>query len=956
MKTLYTLLLCIVFTSVIQAQKINYESSKWFWGANIGATWNSTDVMSDSYNGWGLTLGRSYNYDYGHVLSFDVRGRFLTGQWYGQANEYSTLDPKSNSALHPYLTGNNQYVHNFRTDVRELDLELVLHAAKLRERTGLDPFIFGGIGFTWQQNWTDLTDTSGLYYDYNVMAANGPASEQLVGTLDNIYETRLDGLTNNDWRVNWMPSLGFGLAYHRGRVSFGLEHKTTFTMADDFDGLQDQSIRLRNDWYHYTSAFIQIHFKGRGNRPQPESRPTPNTPPVVPSNPAPNPTPVNPTPTPNPTPNTNPTPPNPVQNCPTPEVSAFFPPQGTVQTNTQKLEFVVHFINSSQDIKLYNGQNQSLPFNYNSYSARVEAIVNLVPGINNFTLVATTNCGTDQQTVQVVRENCQTPTIQIQNNTVNNTVNQVSYNFIANVSGQLTSSNIQLVHNGMSVNGFNYNPANGQVQRLINLAPGNNIIRLEANSNCGNAAEQINITYNNCERPQLSILNPSAAGTTTNLGTLAFQAKVIGTTIGGQAQIFLNNQLMPTPTISGNLILASLPLAPGLNTIQFKFTNNCGTDQVNTTINYQNCVAPVISVLSPSVNSTVQSSALRLRANLLHVSNRALIKLVVNGTEQTSFTFNATTGLLEYSGQLLEGINNFTITAANDCGSDIETFTINYSACKKPTISFVNAPANGSQVNQSALNLQAQTAFLTQAQISLSLNGVIGQPFSFQNNLVSAALNLRPGLNTILIQGKNDCDRISQTINLTYTPAPCDPPQVIYNMIPTGSTVNNPVFTYYATVVNYTVNSNIVLSINGTVLSGYSNVNGSLAAELGLIEGANQISITVTNDCGTFTNTYNVTYVNDGTEGQQRKPTAPTTGGQKPASTNVKPAPTTPKPAAPKPTTPAKAKPAPASPAPNSPAKNAPGAQKSDTLKPAPTTPKPAPKSTENKSGNGGGR
>ena len=177
MKTLYTLLLCIVFTSVIQAQKINYESSKWFWGANIGATWNSTDVMSDSYNGWGLTLGRSYNYDYGHVLSFDVRGRFLTGQWYGQANEYSTLDPKSNSALHPYLTGNNQYVHNFRTDVRELDLELVLHAAKLRERTGLDPFIFGGIGFTWQQNWTDLTDTSGLYYDYNVMAANGPASE-----------------------------------------------------------------------------------------------------------------------------------------------------------------------------------------------------------------------------------------------------------------------------------------------------------------------------------------------------------------------------------------------------------------------------------------------------------------------------------------------------------------------------------------------------------------------------------------------------------------------------------------------------------------------------------------------------------------------------------------------------------------------------------------------------------
>ncbi|MFM1853095.1 MAG: hypothetical protein RL164_413 [Bacteroidota bacterium] len=831
MKTLYTLLLCIVFTTALQAQKINYESSKWFWGMNLGATWHNTDIQSNSYNGWGLTFGRSFNFDYGHSLSFDLRGRFLAGQWYGQANEYSALGQNSNLALQPYLTGNNQYVHNFRTDVRELDFELVLHAAKLRERTGFDPFIFGGLGFTWQQNWADLTDTSGLYYDYNTMAANGPVSEQLVGTLDNIYETRLDGLSYPEWRVNWMPSLGFGLAYHRGRVSFGLEHKTTFTMADDFDGLQDQSVRLRNDWYHYTSAFIQIHFKNPEKRPNPEPRP--------------NPAPVNPVPNP-----VRPTPPNPVQNCPSPEVRVLSAPQNSATETSARLEFSVAFINSVQDLTLTNSFNQSIPFNYNSFSSRVEALVNLNLGINTFTIRATTTCGTDQQTVQIFRENCQRPVVQI-NNTANNTVTQASYNFTANIIGQVNSDQIQIIHNGMSALGFSYNNVTGQVQRLLNLSPGNNII-------------------------------------------------------------------------------------------QVSVTNACGTDQANTTINYQNCVAPIISVLSPSVNSTVQSSALRLRANLLHVTNRALIKLVVNGTEQSSFTFNASTGLLEYSGQLLEGINNFTITAANDCGSDIETFTVNYAACKKPTISFVNAPANGSQVNQSALNLKAQTAFLTQTQITLSLNGVTNQPFSFQNGQVSAAMNLKPGLNTILIQGKNECDRTSQTLNITFTPAPCDPPQVVYNMIPTGSTVNNPVFTYYATVVNYTPNSNIILAINGTVLSGYSNVNGSLAAELGLIEGANQITITVTNECGTFTNTYYVTYVNDGTEGQQRKPTTTK--------------PTAPKPAAPKPTSPAKAKPAPATPAATTPAKNTPGAQKSDTLKPAPTAPKPAPKSTENKSGNGGGQ
>ncbi len=798
MKTIYTLLFLLASTSFYFAQKVNYESSNWFWGFNIGSTWSSTDLQDVNYNGFGLTLGRSFNYDYGHALSFDVRGRFLAGQWYGQGTDYTTLGSSVNPALQSYLIGNQNYVHNFRTDVRELDLELVLHAGKLRERTGFDPYVFGGLGLTWQQNWTDALDTSGLIYDYNAMAAAGPLTEQLPGVLDNMYETRLDGITNNAWQVNWMPSLGFGLAYHRGRVSFGIEHKTTFSMSDSFDGLQDQTARLRNDWYHYTSAIVQIHFKQRTPKPNP-----------VRENPRPNPVPNT---VPNNQSNSNP--------CPTPEVQTFFPPQNAVTVSNIKIEFTVAFINGAQDLVLLNSFNQSIPFNYNSFSSRVEALVNLNPGINNFTLRASTPCGTDQQTIQINRENCQRPAIQIANNTFNNTVTQSAYNFIATVSGQVNSNQIQVIHNGMSVLGFNFNIANGQLQRLINLAPGSNIIRIEASNACGNAAEQI-------------------------------------------------------------------------------------------VLNYQNCVAPAITILSPAMNSTVQNSAYRLRANLANVSNRALIKLLINGVELNSFTFNNISGLLEYSGQLNEGVNTIAITAANDCGTDIETFTLNFDACKKPTLTLnATMPANNATVANAAFNLLAQSTFLTQNQITLSFNGVSGQPFTFQNGAIAASLNLKPGINTILIQGKNDCDRTSKTITINYTPSrpPCDPPQVVYNMIATGSTVNNPVFTYYATVVNYTANSNVILSINGTVLNGYSNVNGSLAAELGLIEGNNQISITVTNACGTFTNTYYVTYVNDGTEGGQKKPTnaKPPTKPAAPKPNAAPAKPVAPKPAGTQPTSPIK--------------------------------------------------
>ena len=931
MKTIYTLLFLLTSTSYYFAQKVNYESSKWFWGFNIGSTWSSTDLKDENYNGFGLTLGRSFNYDYGHALSFDLRGRFLAGQWYGQGNDYTTLGSSVNPVLQPYMTGNQNYVHNFRTDIRELDLELVLHAGKLRERTGFDPYIFGGVGLTWQQNWTDALDTAGLIYDYNAMAAAGPLSEQLPGVLDNIYETRLDGYANNNWQVNWMPSLGIGLAYHRGRFSIGLEHKTTFTMGDSFDGLQDQTARLRNDWYHYTSAIVQIHFKQRDPQPKP-----------VRENPRPNPVPNT---VPNNQSNSNP--------CPTPEVQTFFPPQNAVTVSTIKIEFTVSFINGAQDLVLLNSFNQSIPFNYNSFSSRVEALVNLNPGINNFTLRATTPCGTDQQTIQINRENCQRPAIQIANNTGNNTVTQAAYNFIATISGQVNSNQIQVIHNGMSVLGFNFNSVNGQLQRLINLAPGSNIIRVEASNACGNAAEQITVILNSCERPELSFINPSASGTTTNNSTLALKAQITGTVFGGQAQVYLNNNLVSNAQVNGNYITANLALTPGLNTIQVRFSNQCGMDQLNSSITYQNCVAPAITILSPAMNSTVQNSALRLRANLANVSNRALIKLLINGVELNSFTFNNISSLLEYSGQLNIGVNNITLTAANDCGTDIETFTITYDACKKPTLSLnTTMPANNATVSNAAFNLLAQSTFLNQNQITLSLNGVSGQPFMFQNGAISASLNLKPGINTILLQGKNDCDRTSQNLILNYVPSrpPCDPPQVVYNMIATGSTVNNPVFTYYATVVNYTVNSNIILAINGTVLSGYSNVNGSLAAELGLIEGNNQISITVTNDCGTFTNTYYVTYVNDGSEGGQRKPTTTPTN---PVTPKPKPTNTAPKPAAPKTnTSPTK----PAGNQPTSPVKTGAGTQKSDTLKTAPNTTTSPQKTKEIKTEKGGGR
>ena len=103
MRKLYALLLLLLTVTSISAQNVNYSSSKWFWGLNYGGTWHSTDLDYERYNGWGLTLGRSFKYDYGQAVSFDLRGRFLAGQWYGQSNAFSTLNAQDLS-LNPVLT------------------------------------------------------------------------------------------------------------------------------------------------------------------------------------------------------------------------------------------------------------------------------------------------------------------------------------------------------------------------------------------------------------------------------------------------------------------------------------------------------------------------------------------------------------------------------------------------------------------------------------------------------------------------------------------------------------------------------------------------------------------------------------------------------------------------------------------------------------------------------------
>jgi len=841
MKKIYALLLFALCLFKVSAQNVNYSSSKWFWGFNYGGTWHSTDIDFERYNGWGLTLGRSYNYDYGQRVSFDLRGRFLSGQWYGQDQSIATLTDYVNPVLSSYLIGNNSYVHNFRSDVRELDLELVLHAASLRERTGLDPYIFGGIGLTWQQTWTDAFDTLGIY-DYNSLDPSQNINTQLIGTLDGIYETRLDGLQNNDWAVNWMPSLGFGLAYHKGRVSIGVEHKTTFTMGDQFDGLApvamyDYNPRIKNDWYHYTSGFIQFHFKGNAGQ---------QTEPIRENNTVGN---IN----------------NYTQNCPSPVISMVGQPQSSVSVSSILLRYDIANVNNAQNIQLTNSLGQALPFNFNAQTGRLEATIALMPGMNTIQLVAQNACGSKTQVFQIEQVNCQLPTVQIiESSNANSTIHESSYNLTATLSGSLNANQIQILHNNMSVNGAAFNSNNGLLQRIITLVPGNNIIQITASNACGSASDQINLFYDDCQSPQLSWIQPNAPGATTNLANYTIQANINGSHNGGQVIVLHNNNPI-NYTKTGKTISANLQLSPGMNTFQISYSNICGTDQINSSINYQNCTAPIITITSPAANTTLNNVGLRLRATAVNVTNRNNIKIIFNGVEQTNFTFNATNGQLELNTQLLNGTNAITIIASNDCGSDVESFSYNYEDCQAPIINLQNNLNNTSVtsplvVTNSNLNLSATLLNMpNQNGISITNNGqTIGFLYS-ANSLLNATINLQPGLNQIVLSASRSCGQASKTIFVRFEN--CQSPEItLLHPTASGTSTNNAAFNFKASLVNTSASSSIVLKLNGANVP-YNLNNNIVTSTINLIPGANTITLQATNACGNDLESVVINYV-----------------------------------------------------------------------------------------------
>jgi len=645
-------------------QKLEYETtSPWFWGLNIGAAWNTTDVRNQTNWGWGATLGRSFNFDYGNVFSFDVRGRYLGGNWRGQ--DFDTTDFLiPNKALSSNLTDYDSLVgysiNNFNSKVHELDLELVIHFNRFIEKTGIDPYIFGGVGVSGYNTKGNLINSStNDLYDYNSLTTYSKSS--INGILDNSYETALDGTSGNSYNAKFMPSLGVGLGYFFGkRFSMGIEHKTTFTLLDDFDGYNNPNSKYK-DWYHYTNIYFKLYFKDRSHG----SSNTNNS-------------------------NTNTTPTNPVvgngtSDCQKPTIRINQPSNNqTVNNANLTLNADVAHTNSANDIQVIINAIPTTNFSYSNQTNKLTLNGYLNEGQNTISITSKNSCGATTETITVnYVPNCIAPTTRFTNPVNSGTsANSGTYYVTADILNLTKNQGITFNVNGVSVTTYSFNAQTGKFSATVNLRQGINNLELLATNSCGTASTATAIKYNvNCPAPVITKINASN-GSTVQSELFTFEASFQNVKAANQVSLTLNGitQNQGQFKASTGIYQNVLRLNKGQNIIIVNSTNECGTVSQTVVLNYDApCAFPIVTFKNPSsAGLSVSSSSYLVSATISGMNGSQNISYKLNGNAVTNYSFNSQSGEFTSTIKLQEGANKIELSATNNCGTSSQVTVVNY--------------------------------------------------------------------------------------------------------------------------------------------------------------------------------------------------------------------------------------------------------------------------------------
>jgi hypothetical protein len=853
MRNLYILL--FLFTSQLAfAQPETDYSKKWFFGLNAGGTWHTTDIQNVTNSGWGFTLGKSYNYSYGRFASYDVRLRFLRGYWYGQELD-TTMFGTPNQALSQGLTNYKDSmgfgIQNFQNENYKLNLELVAHLNRVRERTRFDPYIFGGIGLSFNQAYGDYLqyDTTGGV-SKQVMHAYDPSNiskSSLKSLQDEVYETALDGSKQNKFNASIMPSLGFGLGYQIGLgTTVGFEHKSTFAMHDEFDGYTKAS-QYGMDIYHYSNLYIQWRFRGEKEKRIKAEEPVYT---------------------------------EEIENSP-PKVTFKAPNRSGLEVSNEAytIRANVEHVDAREDISFIQNGKYVADFSFDPANDELSSNVRLIAGQNVFEITGVNQFGSDvESTIVIFKKDEKTPPVVrfIQPSSNPTTVNQVRFNVVARVLNVNSKSQVKVEVNGVYRQSFIYDTISHKVSFPLDLQVGNNVVTVTGTNKDGLDSKTTTIIYERRQSnpaPIVYFTDPSSSPFTVTSADFELEAKIIHVN-GGQNVTFKKNGINTAGfsfNSNNDLFRINVILQPGQNIFELYGTNTEGTSSAKTIIIYERQAPkpPVVTISNPSrANEVVANANYSFVGSVLNVTAKSQVSVKLNGSPISNFSFNASNGQAVSTLLLIEGNNNVILKGLNQDGSDEKSVNIIYRKAQTqnpPQVNIYDPSSNPFTSTTQNYSLKSSIANVdNSAGVSLRINGQSNTNWSYSNGQFSSNINLLEGANVVTVYGVNNVGSDHQSVTIYYRkPQTVDPPIVSF-MDPTRNPMTVSTGNYFvkAKVENIGAKSDIIVMINGQAAQSfaYQVSSQTVSFNSALIEGSNVFTVKGTNSAGSDSKTTTIVY------------------------------------------------------------------------------------------------
>ena len=274
-------------------------------------------------------------------------------------------------------------------------------------------------------------------------------------------------------------------------------------------------------------------------------------------------------------------------------------------------------------------------------------------------------------------------------------------------------------------------------------------------------------------------------------------------------------------------------------------------DESSTTTTSRNCPPPYLQISDLPEIYEVNEKLLEVRARVSKIKSNNDVMLVANDQiEQT--IYNPNTDYVVGTVSLVEGRNKIYYLATNGCGETIDSVIVIYNPnfCPKAELTFLQ-PAEDT-VSAKEIQLQAEVLRLQEGSIEVQLNNEIAaHQFDEYSNRLSAELLLNVGVNTISVKVTNKCGDTTVTKRIVYY---CVSPSVSILTPAQGIKSEGVSTTFKATTQHIQNKTQVEVKLNGTTIP-FSFSNSNISGSLKPVIGNNELTMTVTNDCGTDTKT-----------------------------------------------------------------------------------------------------